>query len=125
MPINMSKIAEQVMKKKGIEVTKERLNSVVASMRVSGVNANDEKAVMACASVAIESSMRFDYSKVLNKKIPVKAKETPKVAPNLKFTGKDCPRCGKPMVLASIMNRDVSYCTNGCNIALPFPVGSK
>lgn len=121
MSLNFTKIAEEVLKNKGIEPTKERISSVVASVRVSGVNQSSVEAVTACAEVAVNSSMKFDWGKF--KKAPVvqaKKEETSNVS--LNFTGIDCPRCGKPTVYANINERKVAYCTNGCNIAVPFPV---
>lgn len=118
MSLKFDEAALKAIRAKGIKPTKEMLNSVVASMRISGVDANNEKAVTASASVAVESALKFDFSKLL-KKTPV-AQQEPKA--QLNFCGVACPRCGKPMIYANILNRQVGYCTNGCAIAVPFPV---
>lgn len=122
--MSLKDIAVSALKKQKIEPTKERINSVVASIRVSGVDVNDNNAVIASADFAVKSSLKFDgvslFKKIQeasNKKIPQNNKQ---IKPQL--CGLMCPRCGKPLVLAHIDSRDVGYCTAGCNIAVPFPV---
>lgn len=118
MSLTFKEIAENALKSKGIEPTKERINSVVASVKLSGVDASNSSAVTACADAAVESSMKFDWSRL--KKAPVQTKQEDK--PNLNFTGLNCPRCGKPTVYARIYERTVAYCPYGCAISTPFPV---
>lgn len=119
MSLTFREIAEQALKNKGIEPTKERVNSVVASVRVSGVDMNNASAVTACADAAVESSMKFDWSRL--KKAPVHTQQQ-ETKPELNFTGFNCPRCGKPTVYARIYERTVAYCPYGCAISTPFPV---
>ena len=116
MSLKFNDIAKKALEDKGIEATKERVNAVVASVRVAGVNPNDEMAVKACAQVAVNSSMKFDWSRFKKaENIPSKVVEKETIT-----TGVPCPRCGKPTVYANIYGRRVAYCNNGCNISVPF-----
>ena len=116
MSLKFSDIAKKTLEEKGIEATKERVDAVVASVRIAGVNPNDESAVKACTEVAVKSSMKFDWSKFKKpQNIPSEVVEKETIT-----TGVPCPRCGKPTVYANIYGRRVAYCTSGCNIAVPF-----
>lgn len=117
MSLNITDIAIDALKNKGIEVTKDKVNSIVASVKISGVNLNDCNAVTACAEVAVDSSMKFDWSKFQKASPSIKKEES---SLNTNFSGISCPRCGKPTVFANIMERKVAYCTSGCNIVIPF-----
>ena len=115
--------AINALKKQGIKPTEDKINAVVASVRMSKVNLSDEHSVTAAADFAVKSSMKFNADGLFEK-LQAKVTQKPKAneSANTNFCGIMCPRCGKPLVYAHIEKRDVGYCTNGCNIAVPFPV---
>lgn len=121
--MSLKDVAITALKKKGIEPTEDKVNTVVASLRLSGVDLSDKQAVTASAEFAVNSSMKFDGSALFKKLQSAQNKTAPQVNESAKtnFCGIMCPRCGKPLVYAHIYKRDVGYCTNGCNIAVPFP----
>ena len=109
--INIRNEAIRALKKKGVRATKSAVDSVVASIRVSD-SCTSLKSVVTSAALAVESYTKFNYSKLC-------AKKAKPVANCAKFSGTSCPRCGKPMVLVNSRTRKLSYCLNGCAIALP------
>lgn len=121
--MSLRDIAIKALEKKSIKPTEEKINSVVASLRLAKVDLSDEKAITASADFAVNSSMKFDGVSLFKKIQQATQKKAPEVQESTKtnFCGLMCPRCGKPLVYAHIEARDVGYCTNGCNIAVPFP----
>ena len=110
--------AIRMLKAKGKKATKYAVDSVVASMRFSGLGCESPKEkITAAAEIAVESYYKFNGSGIAAYK---KREEKPALTGSTNFSGVSCPRCGKPMVFANIWNRKSSYCLNGCMIDLPF-----
>ena len=119
---SLREAAINALKKKNIEPTTDRVNAVVASLRIAKIDLDSPESVTASADFAVDSSMKFDGSNLL-KNLQAQVSNKKPVVPNknLNLCGQSCPRCGKPLVYATIAGpRQVAYCTNGCNIVVPF-----
>lgn len=116
-------IASEALKACGCEVTRESVNFVTASMVGDGVNdRSSDASIISAATRAMEAySSKFKGIKLSEVMRGAERAVTAKTVPS----GHSCPRCGKPMVVASVMTRKVSYCMGDCHIALPFKKGEE
>ncbi len=116
---NLHKAAMVELRKQGNSATREAVTRVVASMVSAGVSSfSKEEDIDRVARIAANSYSKFKGTNLLA------VKKTASVVENTKHnpSGTTCPRCHLPMVVVDTKTRPVSYCTNGCRIALPFEV---
>jgi len=115
----LQKAAMLEIRKKGKPATREAVTRVVASMISVGVTSSSkEEDINRVAKIAASSYSKFKGTNLLAVKRTANVVEKTKHNPS----GTTCPRCHLPMVIADTKTRPVSYCTNGCRIALPFEV---
>lgn len=116
-------VASEALRECGFEATREAVNFVTASMAGEGVtsHSDNERLVSAATRAMAAFGSKFKGVDLAAALRGSNRSATAKTEPS----GQSCPRCGMPMVVASVMNRKVSYCMGDCHIALPFKPGEE